>query len=234
MNYWFNEDKSIKIYNEDCLTVLDKLIDNNIQVDCIVCDPPYKCISGGKPKYSYQPSGILSKNDGKLFDYNNLDEKEWFSRIYNILKDGGHCYIMTNVLNLENYLSLSKKVGFKLHNLLVWKKNNCTPNRGYMKNAEYILFLYKGKAKRINNVGSKTIHEFDNIIGNKTHPAEKPIELMKFYIENSTNIGDTVLDFACGTGSTLLACQQTKRKCIGIELDKNYFDVSIKRIKGEL
>lgn len=42
MNYWFNEDKSIKIYNEDCLTVLDKLIDNNIQVDCIVCDPPYK------------------------------------------------------------------------------------------------------------------------------------------------------------------------------------------------
>lgn len=141
---------------------------------------------------------------------------------------------MTNVLNLENYLSLAKKVGFKLHNLLVWKKNNCTPNRWYMKNAEYILFLYKGKAKRINNVGSKTIHEFDNIIGNKTHTAEKPIELMKFYIENSTNIGDTVLDFACGTGSTLLACQQTKRKCIGIELDKNYFDVSIKRIKGEL
>ena len=104
-------------------------------------------------------------------------------------------------------------VGFKHINLLVWEKNNCTPSQFYMKNCEYTLLLRKGKSKYINKIGdSKTVHKFNNIIGNKVHPTEKPVELMKFYVENSSDVGDTVLDMFMGSCSTGVACLNTNRK----------------------
>jgi len=171
----------IELYNGNCLDVLDKLIENGVKVQAIVCDPPYKVISGGSGKLG----GLLSKNDGKIFKHNDLKEEDWFPKIYDILDEGCHCYIMINTINLERYLRLAREVGFKLHNILIWEKNNCTPNRWYMKNCEYTLFLRKGKAKKINNIGSKTVHKFKNEF-NKVHPSEKPLDLMKLYVGNST------------------------------------------------
>ncbi len=219
----------MELIQGDCLEVLKTFPKNSI--DCIVTDPPYKCISGGKPHRKDQPSGILSKNDGKIFDYNNIEPELWFPELYRVLKNGSQCYIMTNTINLEKFLALARKCGFGLHNVLVWKKNNVTPSRWYMKNGEYTLFLRKGKAKTINNVGSKTVHEFDNVIGNKVHPTEKPVELMKYYIENSTNENDTVLDPFMGSGSTGIAAKILHRDFIGIEIDENYFRIAEERIK---
>ena len=99
-----------------------------------------------------------------------------------------------------------------------------------MKNCEFILFLRKGKAKTINNVGSKMIHSFNNIIGNKTNPCEKPVDLLKLYIENSSKKGDIVFDPFCGTGSTLIAAKELGRQYLGYEIDKEYFDIAIKRL----
>ena len=226
----------IKLYNDDCLKVMDKLIEKGIQVDAIITDPPYRVISGGKPKYKGQPSGLLSKNDGKIFLHNDLKEEDWFPKIFKLLKDGGYCYIMTNTINLERYLRLARESGFLLHNLLVWEKNNCTPNRWYMKNCEYTLFLRKGKAKKINKVGSKTVHKFKNE-QNKIHPSEKPIDLMELYVSNSTNENELVLDFTMGSGTTGVACINLNRRFIGIELDKNYFKIAEDRIydfKGKI
>lgn len=231
--------KSIKtnefeIFNGDCLEVMKGMISKNEKVNAIICDPPYKVISGGSKRKKGSPSGMLSKNDGKIFEHNDLKEEEWFKLIYELLEDNSHAYIMVNVLNLENYLRVARETGFLLHNLLAWKKNNCTPSRWYMKNAEYTLFLRKGKAKPINNGGSKTIHEFDNIIGNKLHPCEKPVDLMEFYILNSTKEGDTVLDFSMGSGSTGEACLNTNRKFKGIEIDKNHFRTAEARLLKKL
>lgn len=225
------ENKNVRLIQGDCLVVLDKLIEDGIIVDAIVTDPPYKVISGGKPKHKGQPSGLLSKNDGKIFTHNDLKEEDWFPKIFKLLKEGGHCYIMTNTLNLERYLRLARETGFLLHNLLVWEKNNCTPNRWYMKNCEYTLFLRKGRAKQINNVGDKTVHKFKNG-QNKIHPSEKPIELMKMYVANSTNENELVLDFAMGSGTTGVACKNLNRKFIGIELDENYFNIAKDRIES--
>jgi site-specific DNA-methyltransferase (adenine-specific) len=85
-----------------------------------------------------------------------------------------------------------------------------------MKNAEYILFLRKGKAKKINNVSSKTVHKYKNGI-NKLHPSEKPIELMEYLINTYTNENETVLDFTMGSGSTMVACKNLNRNGIGID-----------------
>lgn len=217
------------LYNKDCLDVLKNIDDNSI--DLIVTDPPYPVISGGKPHEKGQPSGMLSKNDGKIFEHNDIDPEDWFPELYRILKEGSHCYIMTNTINLEKYLTLARINGFQLHNLLIWEKNNVTPNRWYMKNCEYVLFLRKGSAKPINKIGSKTVHQINNIIGNKQHPTEKPIELMKLYVENSSNEEDTILDPFMGAGSTGLACKDLNRNFIGIELDENYFNIAKKRIE---
>lgn len=202
-------------------------------VDLIVTDPPYKTITGGKNngKNHKRPKGVLNENNG-LFKHQKLKISDWIGEIYRVLKEGSHCYIMTNSLNMEEMLTESRKAGFKLHNILVWEKNNCTPSQFYMKNCEYTLFLRKGKAKWINDIGgSKTVHKYNNIIGKKTHPCEKPVELMEFYIKNSSNEGDVVLDPFMGTGSVGVACLNTNRKFIGIELDDKYFDIAKERIE---
>jgi len=156
---------------------------------------------------------------------------EWLPECYRVLKNGTHAYFMVNSTNLTEMLVEVEKAGFKVHNILIWKKNNCTPSQFYMKNCEYIIFCRKGKAKYINNMGgSKTVHDFNNIIGNKVHPTEKPVELMCIYVENSSNENDLVLDPFMGSGSTGIACLKLNRKFIGIEIDENYFDIAQNRI----
>lgn len=217
-----------QLYNSDCIDILKTITDNSI--DLIVTDPPYRVISGGKPHSKNQPSGMLSKNDGKIFDNNDISPETYIPELYRVLKDNTHCYIMTNTINLEKFLSISREVGFGLHNVLIWEKNNATPNKWYMKNCEYTLFLYKGKAKFINNPSSKTVHMFNNILGDKLHPTEKPVSLMKFYIENSSNVDDIVLDPFMGVGATGVACKELNRNFIGIEIDETYFNIAKKRI----
>lgn len=203
-------------------------------IDLVVTDPPYKTITGGdcNGKNSERPKGMLSGNR-KLFKNQNMKISDWIPEVFRVLKNGSHCYIFTNSLNLKEMLDESDKAGFKLHNLLVWEKNNCTPSQYYMKNCEYILFLRKGKAKWINNIGeSKTVHKFNNIIGSKNHPTEKPVDLLKFYINNSSSLEDTVLDPFMGVGSTGVACIETNRKFIGIEIDDSYFEIAKNRLVG--
>lgn len=211
------------LYQGDCRDILREISDNSI--DSIITDPPYKTITGGdtNPEEYQRPKGMLGGNR-KLFKYqNNIKISEWMPEIYRVLKNDSHCYVFTNALNLKEMLLESEKVGFKLHNLLVWEKNNCTPSQFYMKNCEYILFLRKGKAKFINNIGeSKTVHQINNITGEKLHPTEKPIHLLMMYIKNSSNLGDTILDPFCGSGSMLEAAELTGRNSIGIEIDEIY------------
>jgi len=221
----------IELRNDDCLVVMDKMIANGFKVDCIVTDPPYKIITGGDSngKNSIRPKGILSGNRELMKTVPKF--KDWLPKCFKIAKEGTQHYFMTNSSNLLEMMNEVTKAGFKIQNLLVWEKNNCTPSQFYMKNCEYTIFARKGKSKYINNIGaSKTVHKYDNIIGNKVHPTEKPLELMKFYIENSTNSGDLVFDPFMGSGTTCVAAKECGRSSIGIELDERYFQIAEERI----
>ena len=79
--------------------------------------------------------------------------------------------------------------------------------------------------------GTKNILRIPNILGNKKHPTEKPVELLKVLIENSSNEGDIVMDCFMGSGSTGIACINTNRKFVGIEIDKKYYDIAVERIQ---
>lgn len=220
-----------KLIQGDCLEVMKKIPDGSINL--IVTDPPYKTITGGdnNGKNSLRPKGMLSGNR-KLFKFqNNINISDWLPELFRLLKDNSHCYVFTNALNIKDMLIESEKCGFKLHNILVWEKNNCTPSQYYMKNCEYILFLRKGKAKWINNIGrSKTVHQFNNIIGSKLHPTQKPTDLLEYYINNSSQINDIVFDPFMGSGTTGVAALKNNRNFIGIELDENFYNIAKNRI----
>ena len=219
-----------KIYNEDCLIGLKEIPDNSI--DLVVTDCPYKVISGGNKDRGTNgfPKSVLNRNDGKIFDFNDIELKDWIPEIYRILKPDTDFYCMINVLNLEELLTVARECGFKLHNVLVWDKGTCNPNRWYMKNCEFTCYFYKGNARTINNPGSKQVHMFKNVVGNKLHPTEKPVELIKFYIENSSKEGDLVLDPFMGSGATAVACKECGRNYIGFEIDPKYYEVCQARL----
>lgn len=220
----------LNLIHGDCIEKM-RLI-NDSSVDCIVTDPPYKIITGGDSngKNSERPKGMLSGNRELMKSIPAMEV--WIPECYRVLKEGSHAYFMVNSSNLLHMGNVLEKAGFSIHNFLVWQKNNCTPSQFYMKNCEYTIFCRKGRAKYINNIGgSKTVHSYDNILGNKKHPTEKPTELMGFYLENSTEKGAIVLDPFMGSGSTGVAALNLGRSFIGIEKEEEYFRISQNRIQ---
>ena len=221
------QQSKINLLNGDCLELMKTIPDGS--VDMVLTDPPYRTISGGN-KANVSLAKSMGGNNGKVFKHNDISFSMWVPEVFRILKDNSHAYFMTNFMNL---FALQKELtcsGFNIHNLLVWQKNTCTANRWYMKNAEYTLFARKGAAKTINNPSSKVVHSFNNP-RDKRHPTEKPVELMEYYIKNSSTSFDTVFDPFMGSGTTGVAAVQMGRKFIGIEREPKYFDMTCKRIE---
>ena len=222
------------LFQGDCLDIMPLIPDNS--VDCFVSDVPYKLVQGGVTgKLSAKITGVAlnfenknTKNGNGNFNHNEIKFSEWLPNVFRILKDKSHCYIMVNDRNLQELLNEATKCKFKLLNVLVWNKNNAMPNHWYMKNAEFIIMLRKGGAKYINNQGEKQIIQIDNV-RKKQHPTEKPTDLMKILIGNSTNENDVVLDSFMGTGATCLAAKELNRKYIGIEKEPKYYEIACRR-----
>lgn len=218
----------------DCLEVLKRLPDDS--VDLIVTDPPYLTTSRGNAGNS---GGMLQKEinkKGKVFLYNNIDCLEYAPEFYRILKDGSHCYIMTNHVNLIHMLNVFTDCGFHFIKSLIWNKGNKIMGQYYMSQFEYILFFRKGKGKRINNCGTSDILSVPNkktkdINGKNLHDTEKPIDLMKILIENSSLENQLVLDPFMGIGSSGVASIKLNRNFIGIEIDETYFNTAKERIE---
>lgn len=198
-------------------------------VDLIVSDVAYRTISGGN-KNNNAPKGILSANDGKGgFKNNDIHISEYASLMFRVLKDPSHCYIFTNMKNLFDVRDQMLAAGFKLHNILIWKKNTANPNRWFMQNKEYILFFRKGRAFSINDKGVKSVIEVDNIVGNRRHPSEKPVELMRVLISASSQPGDVILDPMMGSGTTGVAAITLGRRFIGFDNDDEYLPIAAQR-----
>lgn len=214
----------------NCLDII-KTIPNN-SIDCIITDPPYKIIQGGCTNKAVRFKGTTHADlkNGEIFKNNDIKFAEWLKYAFDVLKDKSHCIIMTNDRNLEELLTESRKAKFKLLNILVWKKSKHSPNRYYMKNAEFLVLLRKGGAKNINDMGTRQVLEYNNV-DSKTHPTEKPVDLLTKLVENSTNENETVLDMFMGTGSCAVACRNANRNFIGIEMDAKYYDIAKKRVE---
>lgn len=232
------------LLNGDCLEVMDKLIEGDIKVDAIITDPPYKITArgnGGNSGGMFQDKNV---NNGKVFKYNSIEIEDWLPLLWDLLVDKGHCYIMTNNKNITNFLKVidtmhfnnDKKQKFHFIKNLIWVKDNKIMGQTYMSQFEYVIMLRKGGHKRINNCGTSDVLQFKNKKtkgddGKNIHDTEKPVDMLELIISNSSNEGDVVLDPFMGSGSTGVACKNLNRKFIGIELDNDYFNVSVKRME---
>lgn len=225
------------LLNQDVREVFKTIPDNSI--DLVVTDPPYKTTSRGNAGTS---GGMLQKDinkKGQVFKHNNIKPQEYIPELYRVLKDGSHCYIMTNHVNLQEMLNVATESGFKFIKCLIWDKGNKIMGQYYMSSFEYILFLRKGKAKKINHCGTADILRVPNIKlkgedGKNLHDTEKPVELMKIMIDNSSQEDDIVFDPFMGIGSTGVACLELNRRFIGVELDEVYFPIAKNRIENNL
>lgn len=227
----------IKLINGNCLDTLKNI--PNESIDLIVTDPPYPTTSRGNAGNS---GGMLQKDinkKGKVFTYNNIDCSEYAPEFYRVLKDGSHCYVMTNHLNLIHMLNTFTTNGFHFIKSLIWDKGNKIMGQYYMSQFEYILFFRKGRGIKINNCGTSDIISVPNKKqkgkdGKNLHDTEKPVGLMDVLIGNSSKEDGLVLDPFMGIGATGVSAIGLKRNFIGIEIDEDYFKITNERIDERL
>lgn len=206
-------------------------------IDLIVTDPPYRITARG---HAGNSGGMLRKKislQGQVFEHNDIDCSEYAPEFYRVLKDGSHCYVMTNHINLIHMLNTFTDCGFHFIKSLIWDKGNKIMGTYYMSQFEYILFFRKGKGVKINNCGTSDILSVPNQKtkgedGKNLHDTEKPVKLMEILIGNSTKENGIVLDPFMGIGSSGIAAKNLDRKFIGIELDRTYFDIAKSRIEN--
>jgi site-specific DNA-methyltransferase (adenine-specific) len=224
----------IELIHGDCLEKMKDIPDDSI--DLICTDPPYKLTPRGS---SGTMSGYWADDKakcGKVFNHNDIEIEAFLPEFYRVLKDGTHCYIMCNHLNLPHFIEVINSSKFKFVKCLIWDKQRKICGRYYMGQFEYIIMLRKGRERTINNCGTSDILSIplkrnkDNN-GNNIHDSEKPVRLMELLIENSSNEGELVLEPFLGSGTTAVACKNLNRCCIGIEIDDKYFAIAEKRIK---
>lgn len=226
-----------KIYLGDSRELFKELDDGSI--DLIATDVPYKTTARGGTGNS---GGMCKKKEfssGKVFKHNDIKPQEFIPEFYRVLKEGTHCYIFTNHVNLYEMMTVAKDCGFHFIKSLIWNKGNKIMGQSYMSQFEYILFFRKGQHKKINNCGTADILDVPNkktkgADGKNLHDTEKPVELMKILVENSSQEGEIVLDPFIGVGSTCIASKELNRKYIGFEIDENYFNIAEKRINNEM
>ena len=219
--------ENFKLYNGDCLGVMDELIKQGITVDLILTDPPYLM--------NYQSNRRKKENrfDKIINDKNNyILIQQYLNKCYQIMKDNTAIYCFCSWHHIDFFKQEFEKY-FKLKNIIIWNKNNHGTGDlkgSYAPKYEFILFGHKGRTllreKRIPDV-----IDCAKIPSKKlTHPTEKPQELLEIFIKQSSDINNIIFDGFMGTGSCGVACVNTDRKFIGIELDEKYFNISVNRI----
>ncbi len=201
---------NIKLYNDDCMNIMPDYPDNYFEL--AIVDPPYQIAGltdknrggGGKLK-----NRILNKNAKKFAKWDKQPDKEYFNQLFRVSKNqiiwGG------NYFDLPTYRCV-----------IAWDKCQPFPNFS----AVEIAWTSFNKPA--------SLFKFDNRTGNKIHPTQKPTDLYKWLLEKYAKPTDKILDTHLGSGSSAIASYYFgTQEFIGIEIDKEYFDMAKARIERE-
>lgn len=240
------ETDNYKLYNGDCLEVMDGLISLGVKFDMVLCDQPY---------------GTTACKWDSVIQFDKMWER------VNKLTNSNSPVVLFGSEPFSSALRMSNIKNYKYD--WVWEKpqgvNPLLAKKQPLNNIEYIHVFYKkqpiynpqfedstpykitrDKNKRLCEINNHIFKETTTINEGKRypkrilkfkretgmHPTQKPVALLEYLIKTYTNEGDLVLDFTCGSGSTGVACLNTNRRFIGIELDENYFNIAVDRIKS--
>lgn len=254
MRYYISEGETIRVYNGDCLEVMDKLIENGVKVDAIITDIPQE---------------ITHNSWDNIIPFESM-----WDRLYKIRKNNCTPIILfsnqpftthlisSNIKHFRymqywkkdrpsNFLNAKRQPLRDIEDIVVFYEKQCTYNPQMFEGKPLHGMGSKFKNKRCNNNNYGDFRSENNPSSLRKgdtskfprqllefskphppiHPTQKPVELLEDLIKTYTNEGDIILDFTMGSGSTGVACKNLNRKFIGIELDEKYFDISVNRIK---
>lgn len=213
----------LNIYQGDCLEQITKLKDNSIA--CIIIDPPYGI--------HYQSNQRLAKHefikDDNINAFKLLDNS--LKLVFSKMLDNSHIYIFTSWKVIDIVKPIVEKY-FTIKTCLIWNKK--TGGMGdlegnYSESYEMIIFGSKGNRKLLVENRPSNILAYSRTLNNY-HPTEKPVDLIKELIQNSTVEGEIVLDYFAGSGSTLIASKLLNRVGIAIELEQEFINIIKKRV----
>ena len=198
------------------------------EADLWLTDPPYNVAIVGKTKKHLTIENDSWANDDEFVEF----LRKAFVTALDVLKPGCAFYVWFAQTQAENFLAAADKAGMTIRQTLIWAKSTFSLGRqDYQWKHEPCLYGWKDGASHrwFSDRKQTTVLEFEKPARNAEHPTMKPVPLMAYEIRNSSRVGDTVLDSFGGSGSTLMACEQTGRKCVTVELDPHYCDVILKR-----
>ena len=194
------------------------------KANLVITDPPYNV--------NYEGSAGKIQNDNMADDAFYQFLLAAFQNTEAVMADDASIYVFHADTEGLNFRRAFADAGFRLSGACIWKKQSLVLGRSpYQWQHEPILFGWKKKGRHQWYTGRKesTIWEFDKPKKNGDHPTMKPIPLLAYPIMNSSMSNTLVMDPFGGSGSTLIACEQTDRSCCMIELDEKFCDVVVKR-----
>jgi len=214
------------IIQGDCLEVMKKIESNSI--DCLITDPPFSI-------------GTTSTgNKGSWLDNNLIRPffSIWFAEVKRVLKDEADWYINTDWRTYPFLYPIATEY-LSVKNCIVWDYEWIKAGSHYRFSHEFILYGNKIDGLKRKFEPSKENRDVwrippVNFTQEKNHPAEKPVNLIKKMLENSTKKGDLVLDTFLGSGTTAVACKELQRNFIGIEIDPKYIKIANERLAQEV
>lgn len=234
--------KSCELFQGDCLEVMDELIKRGIKVDAVICDPPYGttwCKWDNVIPFEdmWERLHRLVKDNGAIM----LFGSEPFSSALRMSNIKNYKYdLKWKKSKPTNHINAKRQPMRYLEDITVFYKKQPTYNlelkekpivtTSTTKNSVFLNNLAKEYTREVNYNSKFDLLEFKGDY-NKVHPTQKPIALLEYLITTYTNEGEVVLDFTMGSGSTGVACMNSNRKFIGIELDEKYFEIAKDRIE---
>lgn len=224
-----------KIYNTDYLEGIKNIDDGS--VDLVVTDPPYLFVKGGMSSKNLNV-GTKSRENYINTDMDDFGEAK-INTLLNQLKpkfrNGWNAYFFCSEMQVAYYLKYAVENKIK-YNLLVWDRqlSNMISYKFFRSHIDYIVRLYKGNG--LNKIETDNPnYVYGKIKVSKKpksfHPTSKPVDILEDFIRLSSNEGDVVLDTFIGSGTTAIACKNTNRNYVGFEINTEYCQKAIDRIK---
>lgn len=219
------------VLNVDCLQWMAEA--NSEQFDVILTDPPYGM---GADEFGDGAGKLVNSEHHYKDDYEHwrLLMEQWCPLAYRLAKPQAHAYIFCDQDNFHELKQIMQDAGwYVFRTMLIAHKPNSgrvpLPTMGPRRQYETILYAIKGK-KMTNLIASDVISTTQD--ANLTHGAQKPTALYEDLLKRSVRAGDSVLDAFCGSGTIFQASHNLKVKATGLELNPEYFSISLKRLKA--
>lgn len=230
--------KRNKIVNEDCVYGLKSVPDQVF--DLILADPPY--VISKPSQFGTMPDRKNPRTGTNFGKWDtSFDNRSWLQSAFAKLKKGGSLLVFNDIKKISIIIDEAKNAGFEYKDTIIWNKSNPMPrntSRRYVQDIEICIWFVKpGNTWTFNKIKKPYMSCVKKIpcesggAFKRIHPTQKPLKLILELIKTHSNPGDLILDPFMGSGTTAIACIESKRDFFGFEIDPNYYNASLKRIE---